>query len=354
MDLLKWMRQEVQLKKMALVIVFIALFLDHMLLSVVVPILPDYLYMTDQTAIRTSENSTALTVSPPIIQSLSNTSASQGSTFGPPQQSPALSTDPTVALKSPESNCSDADSQLDKVNIKVGLLLASKSTIQLIISPFIGPLTDRIGYHIPLCAGFSIIIFAITLFAFSSSYLLLLLARSIQGVGGSCLSVAGMSMVADVYKDVEERGRAMGISFTGLALGLIAGAPFGSVMYEFVGKMAPFLVLAVIAVLGGGLHVLIFQPSQVQAKMEKGTPLLTLLKDPYILISAGAICSTTMVIATIETSLPIWMMKTMCASQWQLGTVFLPDSISYLIASNIFGYLSQKYSGRYVDLSLKA
>lgn len=30
------------------------------------------------------------------------------------------------------------------------------------------------------------------------------------------------------------------------------------------------------------------------------------------------------------------------------GVVFLPDSIFYLIASNIFGYLSQKYRGRYV------
>lgn len=30
------------------------------------------------------------------------------------------------------------------------------------------------------------------------------------------------------------------------------GAPFGSVMYEFVGKVAPFLILAVIAVLAGG------------------------------------------------------------------------------------------------------
>lgn len=30
------------------------------------------------------------------------------------------------------------------------------------------------------------------------------------------------------------------------------GAPFGSVMYDFVGKMAPFLFLAVIAVLSGG------------------------------------------------------------------------------------------------------
>ncbi|XP_034395428.1 synaptic vesicular amine transporter-like isoform X2 [Cyclopterus lumpus] len=344
MDLLTWLRQEAQRKKMILVIVFLALFLDHMLLSVVVPILPNYLYKIGKAPTTTPGNSTDLTVNPPINQSLNNRSVILGSTSAPPHQTPALSSNPTVAQKFPESNCSYTDAHLDEVNIKVGLLLASKSTIQLIINPFMGPLTDRIGYHIPMCAGFCIIIFSTTLFAFSSSFILLLLARSVQGVGGSCLSVAGMGMLADGYKDGKERGRAMGISFTGLALGLIAGAPFGSVMYEFVGKMAPFLVLAAVAVLAGGLHALVFEPSRVQTEMDKGTPLLTLLKDLYILIAAGAICLTTLVIATIETALPIWMMKTMCASKWQLGTVFLTDSISYLVASNIFGHLSQKYS----------
>ncbi|XP_076607604.1 synaptic vesicular amine transporter-like [Chaetodon auriga] len=349
MDLLTWLRREAQLKKMVVVVVFIALFLDHMLLSVVVPILPSYLYITDQASSTTSGNSTGSSVSPATIQSLRNRSGILDSTFATPHQSPAFSSDPTVAHRPPDSNCSGAGAELDAVNIKVGLLLASKPGVQLIINPLIGSLTDRIGYHIPLCAGFCIIISATTLFAFSSSYIILLLVRSVQGVGGSCLSVAGMGMLADVYKDGKERGHAMSISFIGLSLGLIAGAPFGSVMYQFVGKMAPFLVLAVIAVLGGGLHFLIFQPSQVQTKMGKGTPLLTLLKDPYILIAAGAMCCTTMVVATIETALPIWMMKTMCPSKWQLGIVFLPDSLSYLIATNVCGYLSQKFSGSWLS-----
>ncbi|XP_034534687.1 synaptic vesicular amine transporter-like [Notolabrus celidotus] len=308
---------------MVLVVVFMALFLDHMLLSVVVPILPSYLYGVEH-----------------ADSAVRNTSG----VFPPLDQDPAPSVNFTTAPNSSRSNCSEAGAELDQVNIKVGLLLASKSTIQLIVNPFVGPLTDRIGYHIPMCAGFCIITLSTTLFAFSSSFILLLLARAVQGVGGSCLSVAGMSMLADMYKDEKERGRAMGISFTGLALGLIAGAPFGSVMFQFVGKMSPFLVLAVIAVLGGGLHTLIFQPSQVKTQMEKGTPLLTLLRDPYILIAAGAICFTTLAIAVIESALPVWMMKTMCASKWQLGIVFLPDSLSYLIASNIFGHLSQKHN----------
>ncbi|XP_056263015.1 ornithine decarboxylase-like [Pseudoliparis swirei] len=310
------------------------------------PILPSYLYEIGKAPATTPGNGTGLTVNPPINQSLNRRSVMLGSTSVPPHQTPALSSNLTVA-QNPESNCYNADAHLDEVNIKVGLMLASKSTIQLLINPFMGPLTDRIGYHIPMCAGFCIIVFSTTLFAFSSSFALLLLARSVQGVGGSCLSVAGMGMLADGYKDSKERGRAMGTSFTGLALGLIAGAPFGSLMYEFVGEMSPFLVLAVIAVLAGGLHAVVFQPSRVQTETGKGTPMLTLLKDPYIVIAAGAICLTTMVVATIETTLPVRMMKTMCSSKWQLGTVFLTDSISYLVVSNIFGHLSQKYSRRY-------
>ncbi|CAJ1075653.1 synaptic vesicular amine transporter-like [Xyrichtys novacula] len=304
MGLLSWLRQKAQLKKMVLLVVFISLFLDNMLLSVVVPILPSYLYSAEQAEILSSENSSDSTVD-----------------LTSPHQSPLPSRNFTTAQNSSDSNCSEAGAELEGVNIKVGLLLASKSTVQLIMNPFVGLLTDRIGYHIPMCAGFCIITLATILFAISSSYILLLLARAVQGVGGSCLSVAGMTMLASMYRDEKERGRAMGISFTGLALGLIAGAPFGSVMYQFVGKMSPFLVLAAIAVLGGGLHALIFQPSHVQTQMEKGTPLLTLLRDPYILIAAGAICFTTLIIAVIETALPIWMMKRMCASKWQLGNI---------------------------------
>ncbi|XP_042300333.1 synaptic vesicular amine transporter-like, partial [Sceloporus undulatus] len=88
-------------------------------------------------------------------------------------------------------------------------------------------------------------------FAFSESYKLLFIARSLQGIGSSCSSVAGMGMLASVYPDDEERGNAMGIALGGMAMGVLVGPPFGSVMYEFVGKAAPFLVLAALALLDG-------------------------------------------------------------------------------------------------------
>ncbi|KAM9610655.1 synaptic vesicular amine transporter isoform 5-T6 [Morphnus guianensis] len=180
------------------------------------------------------------------------------------------------------------------------------------------------------------------MFAFSGSYTLLFIARSLQGVGSSCSSVAGMGMLASVYTDDEERGNAMGIALGGLAMGVLVGPPFGSIMYEFVGKSSPFLVLAALALLDGAVQLFVLQPSRAQAESQKGTPLLTLLKDPYIIIAAGSICFANMAIAMLEPALPIWMMETMCSKKWQLGVAFIPASISYLIGTNLFGILAHK------------
>ena len=58
-------------------------------------------------------------------------------------------------------------------------------------------------------------------------------------------------MLAERFPDDKERGNAMGIALGGLALGVLIGPPFGGFMYQFVGKSAPFIVLAFLALLDG-------------------------------------------------------------------------------------------------------
>jgi DHA1 family solute carrier family 18 vesicular amine transporter 1/2 len=50
--------------------------------------------------------------------------------------------------------------QMNKLNTKVGLMFASKPIVQLIANPFIGPLTNRVGYSIPMFVGFIIMVFS--------------------------------------------------------------------------------------------------------------------------------------------------------------------------------------------------
>ncbi|KAM9391786.1 chromaffin granule amine transporter [Pholidichthys leucotaenia] len=393
-----WLHHSRESPRLVLVVVCVALLLDNMLLTVVVPIIPTFLYalehptpepQTTQPSLLPlpshgdSQQGSLSTEAPssPIsnLQISIQTSprprpnhTDPGSQSPPTTRSPLVSlfdkstfrllgdqTGPTLNMETtdpPETtellvNQSTNDNQssclqdglfLEEENVRVGLLFASKAIIQLLVNPFVGPLTNRIGYHIPMFAGFIVMFASTIMFAFSGTYALLFFARALQGIGSSFSSVAGLGMLASVYKDDEERGVAMGIALGGLAMGVLIGAPFGSVMYDFVGKSAPFLILAFLAVFDGALQLCILQPSKISPGSVEGTPLLTLLKDPYILISAGSLCFANMGVAILEPTLPIWMMETMCSHKWQLGMAFLPASISYLIGTNLFGVLATK------------
>uniref|UniRef100_A0A3Q3MK51 Solute carrier family 18 member A1 n=1 Tax=Mastacembelus armatus TaxID=205130 RepID=A0A3Q3MK51_9TELE len=234
------------------------------------------------------------------------------------QTDPTPDTEPTDQT---ESSCLQDGVFLEEENVRVGLLFASKALVQLLVNPFVGPLTNRIGYHIPMFAGFIIMFVSTIMFAFSGTYALLFFARSLQGIGSSFSSVAGLGMLASVYTDDEERGIAMGVALGGLAMGVLIGAPFGSVMYDFVGKSAPFLILAFLAVFDGG--------------KSRKTSL-------FVFLSSGSLCFANMGVAILEPTLPIWMMQTMCSPKWQLGMAFLPASVSYLIGTNLFGVLANK------------
>jgi len=148
-------------------------------------------------------------------------------------------------------------------------------------------------------------------------------------------------MLAERFPDDQERGNAMGIALGGLALGVLIGPPFGGFMYQFVGKSAPFIILAFLALLDGCLQLLVLKPKVVKCE-DEAPSLKALIMDPYILIAAGAITFANMGIAMLEPSLPIFMMDRMDAEKWQLGAAFLPASISYLIGTNLFGPLGHR------------
>ncbi|XP_075223241.1 vesicular monoamine transporter isoform X1 [Lycorma delicatula] len=316
-------------RKLVLFIVAIALLLDNMLLTTVVPIIPEFLYdiqHPNETKIGDSlENGVPLTIAPPKAHDINGTIDLVNTT---------IQTDEEILRKNRHKD-------LIHETVAVGMMFASKAFVQLLANPIVGPLTHRIGYSIPMFTGFIIMFISTLIFAFGRSYGVLFLARALQGIGSSCSSVSGMGMLAERYPDDKERGNAMGIALGGLALGVLIGPPFGGVMYEFVGKSAPFLVLSALALGDGLLQLMLLQPGVV--KQEADPPSLkSLVTDPYIIIAAGAITFANTGIAMLEPSLPIWMMDTMGAGRWKQGVTFLPASISYLIGTNLFGPLGHR------------
>ncbi|XP_058058459.1 synaptic vesicular amine transporter [Anopheles bellator] len=315
-------------RKLVLVIVAIALLLDNMLLTVVVPIIPEFLYdIRHPDAPLASFPKTP----PPTLSPCEKETTT-------PYNGIDITTQDNASWYAERE---ERHKELVEETVEVGLMFASKAFVQLLANPIVGPLTHKIGYSIPMFAGFVIMFISTLIFAFGRTYSVLFLARALQGIGSSCSSVSGMGMLADRYTDDKERGNAMGIALGGLALGVLIGPPFGGIMYEFVGKSAPFLVLSALALGDGLLQLIMLQPSVV---IEESDPpsLKALVTDPYIIIAAGAITFANMGIAMLEPSLPIWMMDNMGASRWEQGVTFLPASISYLIGTNLFGPLGHR------------
>nr|CAD7399500.1 unnamed protein product [Timema poppensis] len=331
-----------------------------------IPIIPEFLYDISH------PNETLDSTSPPLPSTTTTPLPPPGLTASPPSGLEFLDYTPTpyepmesnvTTLSPEEQKHKNRHKDLIEETVAVGMMFASKAFVQLLANPIVGPLTHKIGYSIPMFTGF-IIMFLSTLmragrdvvdeardtltekrgifvFAFGRSYSVLFLARALQGIGSSCSSVSGMGMLAERYPDDKERGNAMGIALGGLALGVLIGPPFGGVMYEFVGKSAPFLILSALALGDGLLQLLMLQPAVVRQESDPPS-LKALVMDPYIVIAAGAITFANMGIAMLEPSLPIWMMDTMNAGRWKQGVTFLPASISYLIGTNLFGPLGHR------------
>ncbi|XP_063544084.1 synaptic vesicular amine transporter isoform X1 [Cydia strobilella] len=323
-----WLRAQVaacrESRKLVLVIVAIALLLDNMLLTTVVPIIPEFLY-----DIRHPDA--------PLSMSLDTTAA-------PTPYCPCLNTSLAVSNATQVNITAQKEARHQELvheTVEVGVMFASKAIVQLLTNPFVGPLTHKIGYSIPMFTGFILMFLSTLIFAFGRSYSVLFIARALQGIGSSCSSVSGMGMLAERYPDDKERGNAMGIALGGLALGVLIGPPFGGLMYEFVGKTAPFLMLSALALGDGLLQLMILQPGVVRQESDPPS-LKELIMDPYIIVAAGAITFANVGIAMLEPSLPIWMVDTMQASRWQQGVAFLPASICYLIGTNLFGPLGHK------------
>lgn len=54
----------------------------------------------------------------------------------------------SLSLSLQDSSCLQDSVFLEEENVRVGLLFASKALVQLLVNPFVGPLTNRYYYHI--------------------------------------------------------------------------------------------------------------------------------------------------------------------------------------------------------------
>ena len=242
-------------RRLVLIIVCIALLLDNMLYMVIVPIIPVFIKNPDSPPLHLEgdwyfyepKNAKEEWLRAEQVKERNLTDSPYLTPFSPNMIDTLL--EYTARMRSDDKS--------------IGWLFASKAIVQLFVSPFAGPIIDRLGYERPLIVGLSVLFVSTSIFAFGTSYTVLFLARSLQGVGSAFADTAGLAMIADRFKEARERSRAQGIALAFISFGCLFAPPFGGFLYEFAGKAVPFLALSFIALVDGSMLLLIMQPVEV-------------------------------------------------------------------------------------------
>lgn len=113
----------------------------------------------------------------------------------------------------------------------VGIAIAIYSLIQFLFNPVFGSLSDKYGRK-PVIV-FSLFLNAVgyVIFAYTTTYLVLLIARIISGIGGSSIGVA-QAYISDMTTK-ENRSKGMGIIGAAFGLGFVFGPLIGGYLAEF-------------------------------------------------------------------------------------------------------------------------
>ncbi len=218
---------------------------------------------------------------------------------------------------------------------------------------FSGAFIDRTGYDLPMCMGLGIIFLSTLTFSFASSYSMLFLARSLQGVGSAFADTSGLAMIADRFTEEGERSKALGIALAFISFGCLVAPPFGGFLYQYTSESVPFISLAFLALFDGIMLLLVMRPHNIAMSLKqdlqqdsqktKGTPIWKLLADPYIAVSAGALVMANVSLAFLEPTIAIWMKKEMNATESQIGFVWLPGFIPHVCGVYFTVWMSKRF-----------
>ncbi len=125
----------------------------------------------------------------------------------------------------------------------VGILVASYSLMQLLLAPWWGRLSDRIGRRPVLLISLVGSAVSYLMFGYAASFLVLLLSRVVAGSSGSIVNVA-QATLADVTPP-ERRARAMGLIGAAFGVAFVVGPALGGLSTRL-GEAAPGLLAAVL------------------------------------------------------------------------------------------------------------
>lgn len=227
----------------------------------------------------------------------------------------------------------------------IGLLFSAYSATFLLAAPLMGALANRPGRWHLIRWGILALLASAVLTMLTDSYIGLVSARLIQGVGASAIWTGGLAGVAARF-DSSQRGWALGIVMGGISLATLIAPPLGGFLFERGGIALPFFcmscwTLAVLTVLhlfpaGDGAGA---TPSVLNREWLH----LPSLRNRRFLAPIGLVVIGATAISLLEPTLPLHLGQRMNAGPEMIGLLFASSTLAYGLSSPLAGYVSDRY-----------
>lgn len=221
-----------------------------------------------------------------------------------------------------------------------GILFAVYAGGLIVVTPLAGRWVDRTGPRGPLLAGLLGLAAATLLFAVVEALPLLMLARLAQGMAAAFSWVAGLALVA-ATTPLRTRARNLGLVLSAVSMGVLIGPALGGILADALGRHAPFLFAAGLALLDGLLRLWLIGPVE-QANDDPGT-----IAGVARVRGAGAVCAMVALgaalVAVTEPVLPLRLAE-VGWSATQTGLLFGAAVLATACTTPIAGALTGRVS----------
>lgn len=230
--------------------------------------------------------------------------------------------------------------------LQVGLILTAYSLAQFIFLPVLGRLSDRYGRRPVILWSLVIEAVSLAFTALAGTFLLLLLARFIGGMGSANLGSA-QAVVSDTTPP-EERAKGMGMIGAAIGVGFVVGPALGGGLAAL-GTAVPFWVAAIVALVNAAL-VYFFLPetrSQQTAASHAGAPFAGLgetLRHPTIARLLAINLLYTLAFTAMEAMFPLFSQRAFGWTATQNAYVFVyVGVIMVIMQGGLVGRLSKRW-----------
>ncbi|WP_289396069.1 MULTISPECIES: MFS transporter [unclassified Bacillus (in: firmicutes)] len=224
---------------------------------------------------------------------------------------------------------------------EIGFLFGSYAITLLLATPILGMVSDKVGRRLPMILGLFGLAAATILFGLANNFMLLVLARMLQGISAAATWTAGLALLADVFP-LQERGKAMGLALSGQAAGMLLGPTIGGLLYQWGGYHLPFIVAATIALVDGILRITLLR-DEPKHDTKQRISYQSIFKMRSLFMIIGIIILGSALPSALEPTLPLYLQDVLHLSPGTIGLLFAVPTLAYGFTAPIIGTLSTKF-----------